>query len=150
MVTPDLSSSPARSRRGLGNAAKRLYVSTLLGLLPLLVSVGSRTSSALRAETEVLPADFSFAVRILGTGQACAAKKGASGGWKHLPKSAPVRYAIEFRDIDYAFDVFSGGMTLQAALAARLFSTRGANSEGVALTYMFKRLLHAFFFWRGV
>lgn len=149
MITPDLSSGPARSRRGAGNAAKRLYVSTLLGLLPLLVSLSARVSPAMRAETDVLPEDFSFAVRVLGTGQACAARKTPSGGWKRLRADAPVRYAIEFRDVDYAFDVFSGGTTLQAALAARLFCTRGANSEGVALTYMFKRLLHAFFFWRG-
>ena len=39
---------------------------------------------------------------------------------------------IEFRDLDYAFDVFSGAISLKEALAARLFATHGANSKGVA------------------
>lgn len=149
MVTPELPVTGARHRGGAGNACKRVYVSTLLAMLPLLVSAGSRVSRGMRAETDHLPEGFSFAVRILGTGQACAAKKKPSGGWRRLPKDASVDYAIEFRDVDYAFDVFSGGMSLQEALAARLFCTRGPNSDGVALTYLFSRLLRAFFFWRA-
>ena len=149
MITSEQSAAGARTRRGAANACKRLYVSVLLALLPLLVSWGSRLSPAMRRETAYLPEGFSFAVRILGTGQACAARRKPTAGWKRMPKDARVDYAIEFRDVDYAFDVFSGGLSLQSALAARLFCTRGPNNDGVALTYLFTRLLHAFFFWRG-
>ena len=149
MAAPQQSATGARRRAGAANACKRLYVTVLLAILPTLVAAGSRVSSGMRAETACLPDGFSFAVRILGTGQACAAMKTPSGGWARRRADEGVDYAIEFRDVDYAFDVFSGGMSLQSALAARLFSTRGPNSDGVALTYLFARLLRAFFFWRG-
>ena len=56
---------------------------------------------------------------------------------------------IAFRSSAFAFACFSGGMTLQDALAQRAFSTRGPNSTGVALTYLFTALLKMFFGWRA-
>lgn len=58
-------------------------------------------------------------------------------------------YEDLFRDLDYAFDVFSGAISLKEALAARLFATHGANSKGVAITYLFDTVLHTFFCWRS-
>ena len=55
---------------------------------------------------------------------------------------------IDFRSVPFAFQCFSGGKTLKAALAERAFSTRGPNDTGVALTYMFTALLKMFFGWR--
>ncbi len=60
-----------------------------------------------------------------------------------------IDYVIAFCSLAYAFDCFSGGMTLKQALAQRAFSTRGPNNTGVSLTYMFTALLKTFFGWRA-
>lgn len=60
----------------------------------------------------------------------------------------PPVLTIGFRDLDYAYAVFSGELSLNEALAARLFTTRGPNDAGVAVTYLFTTILRAFFFWR--
>lgn len=142
--------NPALARRGIGNLAKRAYVGTMLALVPLLVNIGAKASRSIAQETAQTPEGFSFALVIEGTGQACACRHVGSG-WKRLPSesSESVDYAIRFRDVDYAFSVFSGSLSLKDALAARLFSTKGPNSLGVALTYLFTTLLRTFFFWRA-
>ena len=66
-----------------------------------------------------------------------------------LARSHEPDFVIEFRDLDYAFDVFSGAISLKEALAARLFATHGANSKGVAITYLFDTVLRTFFCWRS-
>ena len=40
-------------------------------------------------------------------------------------------------------------ISLKEALAARLFATHGANSKGVAITYLFDTVLRTFFCWRS-
>ena len=146
----DTPMNPASRRPGFANFCKRSYVGIMLGLVPLLVGAGSRISRSMGAETSRIPEGFSFALKIDGTGQACACLRKGSG-WKRLPANAADKtdYAIEFHDVDYAFAVFSGRLSLKDALAARLFSTKGSNSLGVALTYMFTILLKTFFFWRA-
>lgn len=141
---------PHRSQRS-GFAA--MYVRTMLGLLPTLVSMGSRASKRIARETEYLPEGFSFALAVEGTGLACACRKDASGAWRRMPHGKEAlrdcTYVISFRDRDYAYRVFSGSMSLQDALAARLFSTRGPNNTGVSLTYLFTAILRTFFGWRA-
>lgn len=51
---------------------------------------------------------------------------------------------IEFRDLDYAFDVFSGAISLKEALAARVRHP-WRDSKGVAITYLFDTVLRTFF-----
>lgn len=130
-----------------------VYVRTMLGLLPLLVSIGSRTSKRIARETEYLPAGFSFALTVEGTGLSCACEKSPSGAWRRLNRNermlAACTYVISFRDRDYAYRVFNGSMSLQDALAARLFSTQGPNNTGVSLTYLFTAILRTFFGWRA-
>lgn len=146
----ETTTNAASRRPGFANFCKRAYVGAMLGLVPLLVKAGAKASGSMREETSRLPEGFSFALRVEGTGQACACER-AGSGWRRLPAKASGKadYAIEFRDVDYAFAVFSGGLSLKDALAARLFATRGSNSHGVALTYMFTTLLKTFFFWRA-
>ena len=98
-------------------------------------------------ETLVLGPGFTFAIDIDGFGRAITFEQHGSS-WRVAADKEP-DFVIEFRDLDYAFDVFSGAISLKEALAARLFATHGANSKGVAITYLFDTVLHTFFCWRS-
>ena len=130
------------------SAWKRLYVSVLMFFLPLLLKVGNLLSKKIRNETTYLGGDFSFAL-VIDNYPAKAVFKQVNGSWKNA-KTQVLRpkYTITFRDLDYAYDVFIGNMSLQDALAARLFTTRGPNNAGVSITYLFTVILKAFFGWR--
>ncbi len=127
---------------------KRLYVSVLMFFLPLLLKFGNIVSKKIRKETTYLGNDFSFAV-VIDNSPYKAVFKQVNGSWKNA-KARVLRpqYTITFRDLDYAYDVFIGNLSLQDALAARLFTTRGPNNAGVSITYLFTVILKAFFGWR--
>lgn len=147
---------------------KALYVRILLVLLPLLLSVFRHVSKRIRAEIGYFPDGFTFMLSVRGKDLACACQKTASGSFRRVkpseiasdvepgsglasanPSAVTIDYVIDFRSLNYAFDCFSGGLTLTAAFAQRAFSTRGSNDYGVALTYMFSALLRMFFGWRA-
>ena len=131
------------------NAWKRFYVNTLIVLLPLLLKIGNAVSKKIRSETLYLGDGFTFALDIEGFGRGCLLQQ-RNNGWKRLPTEAQIPdFIIGFRDLDYAYDVFIGNITLQDALAARLFTTHGPNTAGVSITYMFTVILKAFFGWRS-
>lgn len=93
---------------------------------------------------QLAPADIEAKAEALGVSKTvrCSTQSWRSG------KNATPTLTIEFRDLDYAFEVFSGSITLQDALAARYFTTHGPNDKGVAVTYLFTVILKAFFGWR--
>lgn len=134
-----------------GGGFKRFYVRTLLALLPSLLNAGNKISSRVRAESDFQAPGYSFALTVRGTDLAVACRKTEAGKWRRLPAESETlsscTYCIEFRHLDYAFAAFAGRMTLQDALVARLFTTRGPNDTGVSLTYLFTIVLHGFFFW---
>lgn len=142
-----------KSQSRVSAATKHFYVRVLLLLLPILLNIGRHLSRKIQNEIDYLSPGYTFALTVANTTLCCACQKTERGSWKHIPSShltrQPITYAIEFRDPAYAFACFSGSLSLQGALAARLFTTRGPNDTGVALTYMFTALLHAFFFWRS-
>lgn len=159
---------PSQPHRTLAQRAQELYIRILLRLLPLLLSLFRRVSKRIQAEIDYLEPGCTFMLTVDGTGLACACRRTDSGSFKRVPPSALARdvepgsglasanaqavtvdYVIAFRSSAYAFACFSGGMTLQDALAQRAFSTRGPNSTGVALTYLFTALLKMFFGWRA-
>lgn len=126
---------------------KQAYVNTLMGLLPAIMKTAPQVSKTVAHETAILGPGFTFAIDIDGFGRAIAFEQVGSS-WKKTNAADP-DFVIEFRDLDYAFDVFSGAISLKQALAARLFATHGPNSKGVAITYLFDAVLQTFFCWRG-
>ncbi len=142
--------SIAHSKSARKPGMKGLYVHALLALLPHLANTGRRLSKTIATETKRLPNGFSFALSVRNFPFACVCRKMPDGSIRSSTTALNrCDYLIDFRDLDYAFSVFCGTLSLQDALSARLFSTRGPNSAGVGLTYLFTRLLHAFFFWRA-
>lgn len=142
----DAIAEPARSHpeRAL---YKQTYVKTMMTLLPAIMKVAPQVSKTVAHETAVLGAGFTFAIDIDGFGRAITFEQyGAS--WRTAAEREP-DFVIEFRDLDYAFDVFSGAISLKEALAARLFATHGPNSKGIAITYLFSAVLQTFFCWRS-
>lgn len=158
----------SRPRRSIGQRFQTLYVQVLLRLLPHLINLFKHVSLKIRAEVTYLEPGYTFMLRVDGTNLACTCRRTPSGAFKRVPpatiaqdvepgsglasvdaQAVTVDYVIAFRSLAYAFACFSGGMTLKAALAQRAFSTRGPNSTGVALTYMFTALLKLFFGWRA-
>ena len=154
--------------RTLGERFQALYVRVLLRLLPHLINLFKHVSPKIRAEVEYLAPGYTFMLRVEGTGLACVCRRAESGAFKRVPPARIARdvepgscltsadahavavdYVIAFRSLAYAFACFTGGMTLQQALAQRAFSTRGPNNTGVSLTYMFTALLRMFFGWRA-
>ncbi len=159
---------PSHTNRRPAQGVRALYVRVLLRLLPTLLSLFRHVSGKIRAEVDYLRPGYAFMLAVRGTSLSCACVRTASGSFKRVPpariardvepgsgldsadaEAATIDYVIEFRSLAYAFDCFSGGMTLQDALAQRAFSTRGPNDTGVALTYMFTALLKLFFGWRA-
>ena len=125
---------------------RRLYVSALLALLPMLLKVFHALSKRVRAESAYLGPGFSLALTVEGSPARAVVRYGGSR-WRRAEEAASV-LTIGFRDLDYAYAVFSGGLSLNEALAARLVTTRGPNDAGVAVTYLFTTILRTFFFWR--
>lgn len=125
---------------------KRFYVAALLFLLPMLMAIFNLFSKKVRNETAYLGEGFTLTLAVTGWNRKKTLKHGAHS-WHASAQAAP-QLTIEFHDLDYAFDVFTGNITLQDALAARYFSTRGPNDKGVATTYLFTVILKAFFGWR--
>ncbi|RNL49096.1 D-alanyl-D-alanine carboxypeptidase [Paraeggerthella hongkongensis] len=159
---------PARPHRTLAQRAQELYIRILLRLLPLLLSLFRHASKRIQAEIDYLEPGCTFMLTVGGTGLSCACRRTPGASFKRVPpdavaqdvepgsglpsadaSAATVDYVIAFRSPAYAFACFSGAMTLQDALAQRAFSTRGPNSTGVALTYLFTALLKMFFGWRA-
>lgn len=126
---------------------KRTYVNTMMMLLPAIMKIAPHVSKTVAHETIVLGPGFVFAIDIDGFGRAIAFQQSGSS-WSPVENIEP-DFVIEFRDLDYAFDVFSGAISLKEALAARLFATHGPNSKGVAITYLFSAVLQTFFCWRS-
>lgn len=126
---------------------KRLYVTVLLALLPLLVKLTTIVSRKAKQETAFIGPDFALILAISGfprkRGLLCTGRS-----WKGLNPNAQASLTITFRDLDYAYDIFSGAASLQDGLAARLFTTHGPNDKAVAVTYLFTIILKAFFGWR--
>lgn len=129
------------------SAWKRLYVTVLLFLLPTVMKAARTLSNAVKAETDYLGPSFTFALTIDGfESKQTFTCTGTS--WRKAKAGEASLYAIAFRDLDYAYEVFSGAITLKDALSARLFTTHGPNDKGVAITYLFNAILKAFFGWR--
>lgn len=161
---PDQASASEDSPRSF----KALYIRILLRLLPHLITFLRHPSSAIRSEVDYLPGNYTFQLTVRGTRLGNVYRREKSGSIRRVPPTAVARdvepgsglrsadpdavtidYVIEFRSISFAFRCFSGGMTLQDALAQRAFATRGPNDTGVSLTYLFTALLRLFFGWRG-
>ncbi len=161
-------SSGSSAKRGVRSPFKALYVRILLRLLPPLLALLRHPSSKIRAEAEYLEPGYTFMLSVGGTNLSCTCTRTEKGSFKRVPpariardvepgsglpssegSAVTVDYVIAFRSLAYAFDCFSGGMSLKSALAQRAFSTRGPNNTGVSLTYMFTALLKMFFGWRS-
>lgn len=127
---------------------KRIYVSVLLALLPLLVKITVAISRKAKSETAFIGSDFALLLVISGFPRK-RAMLCTGTSWKGLNASAEPSLTITFRDLDYAYDIFSGAASLQDGLAARLFTTHGPNDKAVAVTYLFTIILKAFFGWRS-
>ena len=112
---------------------KQTYVNTMMALLPAFMKVAPQVSDTVAHETLVLGSGFTFAIDIDGFGRAITFEQHGSS-WRVAADKEP-DFVIEFRDLDYAFDVFSGAISLKEALAARLFATHGANSKSPSPTY---------------
>lgn len=115
-------------------------------LLPLLMTLFSMLSKKAKSETQYLRKGFALKIAITGWSRSKTVRC-STQSWKSGKNATPT-LTIEFRDLDYAFEVFSGSITLQDALAARYFTTHGPNDKGVAVTYLFTVILKAFFGWR--
>ena len=154
--------------RGAAWHIQALYVRVLLRLLPLLITVFRHVSPKIRAEIDYLQPGYTFQLSVQGTGLAGTCRRTEAGSFKRVPpariagdvepgsgqpsadpQAVTVDYVIDFRSLPVAFRCFSGGETLNEALAERAVSTRGPNDTGVALTYMFTALLRMFFGWRA-
>lgn len=125
---------------------KRLYTTILLTILPVVLKVFS-LSKKVRAESAYLQDGFVLKISIMGfsseTSLLCTGKT-----WKKASRTARPNLTITFRDLDYAYDIFSGALTLKEGLSARLFTTHGPNDKGVAVTYLFAVILKTIFGWR--
>ena len=119
---------------------KRTYVAALL------MTLFSMLSKKAKSETQYLRKGFALKIAITGWSRSKTVRC-STQSWKSGKNATPT-LTIEFRDLDYAFEVFSGSITLQDALAARYFTTHGPNDKGVAVTYLFTVILKAFFGWR--
>lgn len=97
---------------------KQTYVNTMMALLPALMKAAPQISATVAHETLVLGPGFTFAIDIDGFGRAITFEQHGSS-WRVAADKEP-DFVIEFRDLDYAFEVFSGGISLKEALAARL------------------------------
>ncbi len=165
-MSEDASSSRSGSTGGGG--VRGLYVRVLLRLLPPLLSLFRHVSPKIRAEVGYLKPGYTFQLTVNGTNLSCVCRRTEKGSFKRVPPERVARdvepgsgltsaqadtvtidYVIAFCSLAYAFDCFSGGMTLKQALAQRAFSTRGPNDTGVSLAYMFTALLKTFFGWRA-
>ena len=127
---------------------KRLYVTALLVLLPWLMKIANAVSPKAKDEGKYIGQDFIFKLAISGFNHTRVIQK-TTNSWKGLPGHTEAQLTITFRDLDYAYDVFFGTITLQDALAARLFITHGPNDKAVAISYLFIIILKAFFGWRS-
>lgn len=127
---------------------KRFYVATLLALLPLLMKIFNATSRKVRQETTYCGEGYAFALTIAGWSRNRTVVRTRTS-WRGAAAGTPVQLTIGFRDLDYAYDVFIGNITLANALAARYFTTHGPNDKAVAVTYLFTVILKRFFGWRS-
>lgn len=126
---------------------KRFYVSLLLLLLPVLLKL-FRFSKKVRQEGSFIGEGFVLRLTISGFARQCYLLH-THNTWKHSSQTAKPTLTISFRDLDYAYDIFSGALTLKEGLSARLFTTHGPNDKGVAVTYLFTVILKTFFFWQN-
>ena len=126
---------------------KRFYVSLLLLLLPLLLKV-FRLSKKVRNEGIYVGEGFVLRLTITGFSRSRTLRY-KHHTWHGASEDTKPALTIAFRDLDYAYDIFSGGITLKEGLSARLFTTHGPNDKGVAVTYLFTVILKTFFFWRS-
>ncbi len=89
---------------------KRVYVAVLLVLLPLLMSLFSALSKRAKNETRYLRSGFTLKIAITGWNRTKTVRCSSKSWISDRPT-----LIIGFRDLDYAFDVFSGTITLQMA-----------------------------------
>ena len=146
---------------------ERVYVASLLFLLPTLLNVCRHFCAKIQTEMDYLDSGFTFQLKVAGLDHSCICRKTEQGTFERISENRiatdvvpgsgqasadseaiTIDYVITFRSIGYAFDCFIGNMSLTEALAQRAFSTHGPNDAGVALTYMFIALLTMFFCWR--
>ncbi|MDO5335685.1 MAG: D-alanyl-D-alanine carboxypeptidase [Coriobacteriia bacterium] len=148
--TSDQTTALPRTRPIKRGKFRTFYVKALLFCLPLAVAFFTLISKKARQEHAYLPAGFAFALDVRGFGRGVVLQR-TKRNWRSLKKTTPashIDYIIEFRDLDFAFEVFSGSITLKKALAGRLFATYGPNDKGVAITYLFHAILNTLFGWR--
>ncbi len=157
----------ATTHRTWSQNFKELYVRILLLVLAALLAIFRHFSRKIQTEIDYLEPDFTFMLSVEGTPLSGAYLRTRNRSFKRIPmnkiatdvepgsglsskdrQAVAIDYVISFRSLSYAFACFSGGMTLKDALAQRAFSTRGPNSAGVALTYLFSAQLGLFFGWR--
>lgn len=110
---------PEHLAGSLKQAAKRLYVDLLLALLPLLVKTFCLFSKKAKEETRYLGDGFCLDLRITGH-KAHRALRATATTW-HASNGDEATLVIAFHDLDYAFKVFSGAITLKDALVAHFF-----------------------------
>ncbi|MEE0344222.1 MAG: hypothetical protein UDM08_05470 [Eggerthellaceae bacterium] len=126
---------------------KRIYVSLLLFIMPLLLKMFG-LSKKVRSEGAYLGEGFILRLTISGFSQNRSLRF-SRNSWHGCSTNEKPTLTITFRDLDYAYDIFSGGITLKEGLSARLFTTHGPNDKGVSVTYLFTVILKTFFFWRS-
>lgn len=126
---------------------KRFYVCLLLFILPLLLKV-FRLSKKVRQEGAYVGEGFVLRLTVTGFPHMRSLRY-SHNNWHGASNDTKPTLTIAFRDLDYAYDIFSGGITLKEGLSARLFTTHGPNDKGVAVTYLFNAILKTFFFWRS-
>ncbi len=128
-------------KHGLQNA----YVHMLMALLPTALNLLGGTEVMKREKAE-LPEYFSFGLAVFGSTRmkVVAIDKGHA----HRAPGIKPDFVIEFKSTNYAYRVFSGGISLRSATAAHQFSTHGDLKFGVTLVYMFDKVLRTFFGWR--
>ena len=128
------------------SAWKRLYVTVLLFILPLILKA-FHLSKKVRNESIYCGDGFILALTITGFNhnRYLAVKRNS---WHGCSNTVKPTLTISFRDLDYAYDIFSGALSLKEGLSARLFTTHGPNDKGVAVTYIFTVILKTFFGWR--
>lgn len=125
---------------------KRFYVTVLLCILPILLKVFT-LSKKVRNESSYLGDGFILRLDITGFSKSRSLRF-SNHGWHGTSLKDTPTLTIAFRDLDYAYDIFSGALTLKEGLSARLFTTHGPNDKGVAVTYLFTVILKTFFCWR--
>ncbi len=125
---------------------KRFYVCMLLFLLPLVLKIFS-LSQAVRSESKYVGNGFVLALTITGFNHQRFLRY-SNDSWHSASRDEKPALTIAFRDLDYAYDIFSGAITLKEGLSSRLFTTHGPNDKGVAITYLFTTILKTIFCWR--